>query len=119
MEYALLIYGDEKVWEAADEATRAEVYAAHARVRPPARRAWPQDHQLAPSFSGRRRPGRSAAPPIRSTSPTARSPRPPSSSAASTSSRPTILDDLSQLAGLISYGEPVELRPVVPRDEQA
>ena len=29
MEYALLIYGAEKEWESADEATRAEVYAAH------------------------------------------------------------------------------------------
>ncbi len=29
MEYALLIYGDEKAWQAADKAARQEMYNAH------------------------------------------------------------------------------------------
>ena len=29
MKYALLIYGDESIWDGLDEAERAEVYAAH------------------------------------------------------------------------------------------
>jgi hypothetical protein len=31
MEYALLIYGDEKLWDAADEAQRRDMYAQHDR----------------------------------------------------------------------------------------
>jgi hypothetical protein len=31
MEYALLIYGDEKLWDSADEQTRRETYAEHGR----------------------------------------------------------------------------------------
>ena len=45
MNYALLIYGDEKVWEAADEAARKEVYAAHTEFARLLRRARPQDHR--------------------------------------------------------------------------
>jgi hypothetical protein len=31
MEYALLIYGDEKLWDAADEEQRRDMYAQHGR----------------------------------------------------------------------------------------
>ncbi|MFF5227953.1 YciI family protein [Dactylosporangium sp. NPDC000521] len=31
MQYALLLYGDERVWQEADEAARREIYARHER----------------------------------------------------------------------------------------
>jgi hypothetical protein len=31
MQYALLLYGDEQVWQATDEAARREIYAKHER----------------------------------------------------------------------------------------
>ena len=40
----MLIYGDEKVWETADEATQKQMYAAHAEFARRCGEQRPQDH---------------------------------------------------------------------------
>jgi hypothetical protein len=118
MEYALLIYGEEKVWESADETTRGEVYAAHTEF---ARLLGEHGHKMTGGAE------------LRNTS-TARTLRGSPESVSVTEGpfaetaeqlggfylvETDDIDDVIELAGVISFGEPIEVRPVVPSSEHS
>jgi hypothetical protein len=110
MEYVLLIYGNETAWERADEARRAEIFAAHAEF---ASVCAERGHKL--TAGAELRPT-SAARTVRGTTGSVTVTEGPFAETAEQLGgfylvETDDVDDLAQLAGLISFGEPVEIRP--------
>lgn len=117
MDYALLIYGDEKVWDAADEATRQEVYAAHTEF---ARLCAEHGHKIT---SGAELRPSSAARTVRRTSDSVDVTDGPFAETAEQLGGFYMIDtdnpdDLVQIIGSTLYEPTFELRPVVPSNEQ-
>jgi hypothetical protein len=117
MEYAILLYGDEKRWEAANAELRKEMYGAHNEF---AKLCAAHGHKITGGAE------------LRSTS-TGRTVRGTADSVSVTDGPFTEtaeqlggiylvetddLDDLTKLVGIISNGESVEIRPTVPSSEQ-
>jgi hypothetical protein len=117
MEYALLIYGDEKVWDAADEATRQEVYAAHMEF---ARLCAEHGHKI--TGGSELRPSSSARTVRRTGESVDVTDGPFAETAEQLGGFYVIdtedVDDLVQLVGNTLYEPTFELRPVVPASEQ-
>jgi hypothetical protein len=118
MEYALLIYGDEKVWQEADEATRSEVYAAHTEF---ARLLGEHGHKMS---GGAELRGTSSARTLRGSPESVNVTEGPFAETAEQLGgfylvETDDIDDVIKLAGLISFGEPIEVRAVVPRSEHS
>jgi hypothetical protein len=117
MEYALLIFGDEKVWETADEATRQEVYAAHTEF---ARLCAEHGHKIT---SGAELRHTSSARTVRRTGDSVDVTDGPFAETAEQLGGFYMIetddaDDLVQLVGTTLYEPTFELRPVVPTNEQ-
>lgn len=117
MEYAVLLYADELKWASADEATRTKAFADHAEF---TRLLGERGHTITGGAE------------LRATS-TARTARGSADSVAVTDGpfaetaeqlggfyvvETDDVDDLLQLVGIISGGDPVEIRPCVPTEEQ-
>jgi hypothetical protein len=118
MEYALLIYGEEKTWESADEATRAEVYAAHTEF---ARLLGEHSHKMT---GGAELRGTSTARTLRGSPESVSVTEGPFAETAEQLGgfylvETDDIDDVIKLAGLISFGQPIEVRPVVPSSEHS
>ncbi len=117
MEYAVLIYGDESVWLNADEATQKEMYAAHGEF---ARRCAERGHKITAGLELR---GTATAKTVRGTAESVTvTDGPYAETAEQLGGFYTVdtddLDDLTKVVGLISFGEPVEIRPAVASDER-
>ncbi len=117
MEYALLIYGDEKVWQDADEATRQEVMAAHAEF---SRLCAEKGHKIT---SGAELHSTSSARTLRRTGDSVDVTDGPFAETAEQLGGFYMIDTddpdgLFQLVGSSLYEPTFELRPVVPHDEQ-
>jgi hypothetical protein len=118
MEYALLIYGQEKVWESADEATRAEMYAAHTEF---ARLLGEHGHKMT---GGAELRGTSTARTLRGSPESVSVTDGPFAETAEQLGgfylvETDDVDDVIKLAGVISFGEPIEVRRVVPSSERS
>lgn len=118
MEYALLIYGAEKVWAAADEATRAEVFAGHSEF---ARLLEEHGHKL---NAGSELQPTSTARTLRGTPDSVDITDGPFAETAEQLGgfylvETDNIDDVIKLAGLISYDQPIEVRPVVDHSDTA
>ena len=110
MEYVLLIYGAEKVWAAADDAVRAEVFAGHAEF---ARLLGEHGHTIK---AGAELQPTSAARTLRGTPDSVDVTDGPFAETAEQLGgfylvETDDIDHVIKLAGLISYGEPIEVRP--------
>ena len=117
MEYALLIYGDENVWEAADEATRKAVYDAHMEF---ARLCAEHGHKVTGGAELRRT---ASARTVRRTDDSVGVTDGPFAETAEQLGGLYMIDtddpdDLLQLVGQTLYEPTIELRPVVPSGEQ-
>jgi hypothetical protein len=117
MEYAVLLFGDESVWANADEATLKEVYAAHDEF---SRRCAERGHKIT---GGLELHGTATAKTVRGTAESVTvTDGPYAETAEQLGGFYTIetddLDDLTKLVGLISFGEPVEIRRSVTSDER-
>jgi hypothetical protein len=118
MNYALLIYGDEKKWEAADATTRNEVYAAHTEF---ARLLGEHGHKVS---GGAELQGTSTARTLRGSPESVNVTDGPFAETAEQLGgfylvETDDIDDVVKLAGVISFGEPIEVRPVVPSSAQS
>lgn len=117
MQYAVLLYGDEKEWERADTEARAKTYTDHAEF---ARLLAERGHTIT---GGAELRSTATAKTVRGTSDQIAITDGPF---AETSEQlggfyvvdTDDLDDLLKLVGIISAGEPVEVRPCVPSEEQ-
>lgn len=116
MEYTLLLYGDETAWEQADAETRAAVYARHTEFM---KRCAERGHTIT---------GGAELAAIRSTRTvrgTADEVTMTDGPFAETTEQlggfyvidTDDVDDLCQLVGMLSDGEPIEIRPTVPEPE--
>jgi hypothetical protein len=117
MEYAVLIYGNEAVWQSADEATQKEMYAAHGEF---ARRCAERGHKISAGLELR---GTATAKTVRGTAESVTVTDGPFAETAEQLGGFYVvdtddLDDLANVVGLISFGEPVEIRPAVASDER-
>jgi hypothetical protein len=117
MEYALLIYGDEKVWETADDAVRHEVYVAHTEF---ARLCAEQGHKIT---SGSELRYTSSARTLRRTGDSVAVTDGPFAETAEQLGGFYMVetddpDGLLELVGSALYEPTFELRPVVPSGEQ-
>jgi hypothetical protein len=117
MEYAVLIYGNEAVWQSADEATQKEMYAAHGEF---ARRCAERGHKISAGLELR---GTATAKTVRGTAESVTVTDGPFAETAEQLGGFYVvdtddLDDLADVVGLISFGEPVEIRPAVASDER-
>jgi hypothetical protein len=117
MEYALLIYGDEKVWDAADESTRQEVYAAHMEF---ARLCAEHGHKI--TGGSELRPTSSART-VRRTDESVDVTDGPFAETAEQLGGFYVIDTedadgLARLVGSTLYEPTFELRPIVPSGEQ-
>jgi hypothetical protein len=117
MEYAVLIYGNEAVWQSADEATQKEMYAAHGEF---ARRCAERGHKITAGLELR---GTATAKTVRGTAESVTVTDGPFAETAEQLGGFYVvdtddLDDLADVVGLISFGEPVEIRPAVASDER-
>jgi hypothetical protein len=117
MEYAVLLFGDESVWLDADEATAKEVYAAHDEF---SRLCAERGHKITGGLELR---STATAKTVRGTADSVTvTDGPYAETAEQLGGFYTIetddLDDLTKLVGLISFGEPVEIRPSVTSDER-
>ena len=117
MEYVLLIYGAEKEWESADEATRAEMYAAHTEF---ARLLGEHGHKMT---GGAELRGTSTARTLRGTPESVSVTDGPFAETAEQLGgfylvETDDIDDVIKLAGLISHDQPIEVRALVPSGEQ-
>ena len=117
MEYAVLLYADETKWEELDAESRSKVYADHTEFM---RLLEERGHKMTGGAE------------LRATS-TARTARGSADSVAVTDGpfaetaeqlggfyliETDDVDDLVQLVGIISDGDPIEIRPCVPSAEQ-
>jgi hypothetical protein len=117
MEYAVLIYGDESAWSNADEATRKEMYAAHGEF---ARQCAERGHKVTGGLELR---PTATAKTVRGTAESVSVTDGPFAETAEQLGGFYLvdtddLDDLIKAVGLISFGEPVEIRPAVASDER-
>jgi hypothetical protein len=118
MEYALLIYGDERAWLTADEARRKEIYGQHTEF---ARLLSEHGHKIT---SGAELRGTRSAKTVRGTTESVTVTDGPFAETAEQLGGFYIvetddLDDLTNLVGIISNNEPVEIRACVPSSEQS
>lgn len=117
MDYALLIYGDETVWEAADEADRKAVYDAHTEF---ARLCAEHGHKITGGVE--LRPTSSARTVRRSDDSVGITDGPFAETAEQLGGLYLIAtdnpDDLIELVGQSLYEPTFEIRPVVPSSEQ-
>jgi hypothetical protein len=116
MEYLVLIYGDESVWERADDAARKAMFGAHEEF---ARQCAERGHRITSSAELR---GTSSARTVRGTADSVAVTDGPFAETAEQLGGYYLietddLDDLTKVLGLISFGEPIEVRPTVPSDE--
>jgi hypothetical protein len=117
MEYAVLIYGDESAWLNADEATQKEMYAAHDEF---ARQCAERGHKITGGLELR---STASAKTVRGTAESVSVTDGPFAETAEQLGGFYLvatddLDDLVKAVGLISFGEPVEIRPAVASDER-
>jgi hypothetical protein len=117
MNYALLIYGDEKVWETADDAVRHEVYVAHTEF---ARLCAEQGHKIT---SGAELRNSSSARTLRRTDDSVDVTDGPFAETAEQLGGFYMIetddpDGLLELFGSTLHEPTFELRPVVPSNEQ-
>jgi hypothetical protein len=118
MEYALLIYGDEKTWENADADTRTAMYTAHSEF---ARLLSEHGHKMT---GGAELRGTSSARTLRGSPESVSVTEGPFAETAEQLGGFYVvetddIDDVIRLAGLISFGEPIEVRAVVPSSKQS
>jgi hypothetical protein len=118
MKYAVLIYGDEKAWESADDETRKEMYAAHSEF---SRLLEEHGHKLT---GGTELRGTSSARTVRGTGESVTVTDGPFAETAEQLGGFYLvdtddIDDVYKLAGLISFGASIEIRPLVQSDEQS
>ncbi len=117
MEYAVLLYGDEQVWEDADAETRTATFANHTEFM---RLLAERGHKITGGAelrpTGSTRTVRGTADAVTVTD------GPFAETAEQLGGFYLVdtddLDDLAKLVGIISGGEPVEIRPCVPPQEQ-
>lgn len=118
MEYAVLIYGDETVWLNADDAKRKEIYGEHVEFQ---RLLAEHGHKMTGVAELR---GTATAKTVRGTSESVTVTDGPFAETTEQLGgfylvETDDLDDLTKLVGIISDGEPVEIRPLVPSSEQS
>jgi hypothetical protein len=117
MEYAVLIYGDEKLWFDADEATQKGMYGAHDEF---SRLCAERGHKITGGLELR---ATATAKTVRGTAESVTVTDGPFAETAEQLGGFYLIDtddvdDLTKLVGLISFGEPVEIRPAVTSDER-
>lgn len=117
MDYAVLLYGDETKWDDADDATRTAVYADHTEF---ARLLEEGGHEI---IGGAELRSTRQAKTVRGTSDEFTVTDGPFAETAEQLGgfylvRTDAPDDLYRLAAMLSAGESIEIRAIVPSEEQ-
>jgi hypothetical protein len=118
MEYAVLLYGDERKWLEADDAERTRIYGQHNEFM---RLLDEHGHKMT---GGAELRGVSTAKTVRGTADSVTVTDGPFAETAEQLGgfylvETDDVDDLIKLVGIISGGEPCEVRPCVPSSEQS